>query len=70
MSVLFPGHAGIRGNDIADKLARDGSVRRFVGPEPFLGSLGGTQEDKTLDGKTNIWYCGVVLVMHRDRLEN
>ena len=32
-----PGHAGVRGNKIADKLARDGSVQKFVGPEPFLG---------------------------------
>jgi len=32
-----PGHAGVRGNEIADKLARSGSVQRFVGPEPFLG---------------------------------
>jgi hypothetical protein len=24
----------LRGNEIADKLARDGSVQRFVGPEP------------------------------------
>ena len=32
-----PGHAGVRGNEIADKLARDGFVQRFVGPEPFLG---------------------------------
>jgi len=31
------GHAEMRGNEIADKLARDGSVQRFVGPEPFLG---------------------------------
>jgi hypothetical protein len=28
------GRAGLRGNEIADKLARDGSVQRFVGPEP------------------------------------
>jgi ribonuclease HI len=34
-----PGHAGVRGNEIADKLARSGSVQRFVGPEPFLGGL-------------------------------
>ena len=32
-----PGQAGVRGNEIADKLARGGSVQRFVGPEPFLG---------------------------------
>jgi hypothetical protein len=32
-----PGHAGVRGNEIADKLARGGSDQRFVGPEPFLG---------------------------------
>ena len=32
-----PGHAGVQGNEIADKLARDGSVQKFVGPELFLG---------------------------------
>jgi ribonuclease HI len=32
-----PGHAGLRGNEIVDKLARDGSVQMFVGPEPSLG---------------------------------
>jgi ribonuclease HI len=32
-----PGHAGIRGNEIADELAREGSVHQFVGPEPALG---------------------------------
>jgi hypothetical protein len=32
-----PGHAGVRGNEITDRLARSGSVWRFVGPEPFLG---------------------------------
>jgi hypothetical protein len=31
------GRAGVRGNEIADKLARDGSVKGFVGPDPFLG---------------------------------
>jgi len=33
----FLGHAGLRGNEIADKPTRSGSVQRFVGPEPFLG---------------------------------
>jgi hypothetical protein len=32
-----PGHAGVRGNEIADRLAMSGSAQRFVGPEPFLG---------------------------------
>jgi hypothetical protein len=32
-----PGHAGVRGNEIAGRLARSGSVQRFVGPESFLG---------------------------------
>jgi len=32
-----PGHAGVRGNEIADKLARSGSGQWFIGPEPFLG---------------------------------
>jgi len=32
-----PRHAGVRGNEIADKLARSGSAQWFVGPEPFLG---------------------------------
>jgi len=31
-----PGHAGVRGNEIADELARGGSFQRFVGPEPVL----------------------------------
>ena len=31
------GNAGVRGNEIADRLARSGSVHRFVGPQPFLG---------------------------------
>jgi len=48
-----PGHAGVRGNEIANKLARDGSVQRFVGPEPFLGvSRQNKKKDEKLDGKT------------------
>jgi len=32
-----PGHARVLRNEIANKLARDGSVQKLVGPEPFLG---------------------------------
>jgi len=32
-----PGHAGLRGNEIVDKLARDGSVQKFVRPEHSVG---------------------------------
>jgi hypothetical protein len=32
-----PGHARVRGNEIVDELARDGSVLKVVGPEPALG---------------------------------
>ena len=31
-----PGHAGTRGNEIADGLARGGTALRFLGPEPAL----------------------------------
>jgi len=30
-------HAGIRGNEIADGLARGGTPQRFLGPVPALG---------------------------------
>ena len=33
----LPNHDGLRGNEIAVKLATDGSVQKFVGPEPSLG---------------------------------
>jgi hypothetical protein len=66
-----PGQAGIRGNEIPDKLARDGSVQRFVGPGPFLGISRQNIRRKIKSGwKTSIWYCGVVLVALRERLEN
>ena len=32
-----PGHAGVRGNEITCRLSRDGSVQKFVEPEPSFG---------------------------------
>jgi hypothetical protein len=32
-----PGPAGVRGNEIAYKIAKGGSVQKFIGPEPSLG---------------------------------
>jgi len=32
-----PGHAGVRGNETADRLARSGSGQRFIGPELCFG---------------------------------
>jgi len=32
-----PGRDGVRGNEIADKLARGSSVQKFIGPELSLG---------------------------------
>ena len=31
-----PGHAGLRGNEIADKLARGSSTQQVLGPETSL----------------------------------
>jgi hypothetical protein len=36
-AALGPWACGVRGKEIADKLARDGSVQKFVGLEPSLG---------------------------------
>jgi ribonuclease HI len=35
-----PGNAGVRGNETDDKLTKSGTGQRFIGPEPFLASLG------------------------------
>jgi ribonuclease HI len=44
------GHASVGGNEIADRLARNGSAQRFVGPEPFLGV-----SRNTIGGKMKRW---------------
>jgi hypothetical protein len=59
LSNMLWGYTGslgmpVRGNEIANKLARDGSVQRFVRPEPLLGisKQNIRKKDETLDGKT------------------
>jgi ribonuclease HI len=66
-----PGHAGVGGNEIADKLTKDGSVQKFLRPEPSLGV-----SRQNIQRKIKRWVdkqhleCGVVLVVLSDRLEN
>ena len=56
----IPGHAGARGNEIVDKLARDGSVQKFVGPELFVGV-----SRQNIRRKIKCWMDNQHLVMWR-----
>jgi ribonuclease HI len=56
-----PGHAGLQGNEIVDKLARDSSVQWFVGPEPFLGVSRQNIRKKIkcwVENQHLVWWCG------------
>jgi hypothetical protein len=69
--IWDPGHARVRGNEIADKLTRGDSVQQFVGPEPFLGV-----SRHNIRRKMKRWMekqhlvLWMVLIVHRDRFEN
>jgi ribonuclease HI len=66
-----PWPAGVRGNEIADKLARDVSFQKFVGPDQSLGVSRQNIRKKIKAGWiTIIWQGGKVLVVVRDELEN
>jgi len=62
-----PGHAGVRGNEIADRLTRSGSGQRFIGPKPCLGV---SRQNIRRKMKHWICHCGEVPVVHRGRLES
>ena len=63
-----PGHARVRGNEIANKTAGDSSIEWFVGPEPFLG-VSRQNIRRNAGWKNSIWYCGTVLVVKRQARE-
>ena len=49
----FPGHSGLRRDEIADEIAREGTVHHFVALEPALGVSRQNirKKDKILDGQ-------------------
>jgi ribonuclease HI len=53
-----PGHAGVGGNKIADKLARGGSIQKFTGPEPSLGAF-----SQNIKNRIKAWVLNQHLVM-------
>jgi hypothetical protein len=66
-----PGHAGVRGNEIADELARGGSVLGFLGPEPSLGvSRQDIQKRLEAGYLTSTGQDGEALATPKDRLTN
>jgi len=58
-------------SQIADQLARDGSILRFVGPEPALGvSRQDIRRSLDVGWLTSIRYGGKFLVIPKDSLES
>ena len=56
-----PGLAGVQGNEITDRLTRDGSVQRFVGPESSLGDSRQNMRRKIkcwIENQQLVLWCG------------
>jgi len=64
-----PGHAGIRGNEIADGLARGGTALRFLGPKPAQG-VSIYKRGSVAGWPTSTGPNGEVLVIPKGRLES
>jgi hypothetical protein len=58
----IPGHAGLRGNAITDKLARGSSTQTFIGPEPSRGV-----SRRNIKNKIKRWVDNQHLAMWRGR---
>ena len=63
---LYPAHCGavfgpwVRGNEIADKFTREGSIQKFIGPGPSLGV-----SRQNVKNKIKRWVDNQNLVMWR-----
>jgi len=65
----IPGHSGVRGNKVADGLARGDTVNQFVGTELALDVSGHIAKRKIKHWMVpSIWRCGEVFPVLRDSL--
>jgi len=66
-----PGHAGVRGNEIANELARGGSAMGFLGPKPAMGiSRQDIQKKLSRGWSTSTGQVGRALVTPKDMPKN
>ena len=53
--VWVPGHVGVRGNKMADELARKGSEHAMCGPEPCIGTIKNAIKENANQRHTSEW---------------
>jgi hypothetical protein len=56
---MVPGHGGIDGNEMADQMAKLGSERPFIGPEPACGISMGVAKKAVRDWAEAIENTGI-----------